>query len=140
MQELPRRLRRSPLARSPYPVGTGASSDGFPFRLGGRRLVRRARAIRRGVLIVLWTIVAVMVQAVCNLLPGHAKITSARLFWTVFCRLLGLRVRVIGEPAGHAGGRPVVFVSNHSSWLDVPVLGGTLDCCFIRRTMCRAGP
>ncbi len=30
-------------------------------------------------------------------------------------------------------GRRLVFVSNHSSWLDVPVLGGRLDACFISK-------
>ena len=33
----------------------------------------------------------------------------------------------------HGAGRPVVFVSNHSSWLDVPVLGGRLDACFVAK-------
>ena len=47
-------------------------------------------------------------------------------------RLLGLRVRVIGAPATGER-RPVVFVSNHSSWLDVPVLGGRLDACFVSK-------
>jgi 1-acyl-sn-glycerol-3-phosphate acyltransferase len=27
----------------------------------------------------------------------------------------------------------VVFISNHSSWLDVPVLGGSLDACFVSK-------
>ena len=50
------------------------------------------------------------------------------------CRLIGLRVRVIG-PAAHrtADGRPIVFVSNHSSWLDMLVLGGRLEACFIAK-------
>ena len=64
------------------------------------------------------------VQAVCLMLPGRAKVVFARFYWSAVCRLLGLRVRVIGAPASTANGRPVVFVSNHSSWLDVPVLGG----------------
>ena len=44
---------------------------------------------------------------------------------------MGLRVRVIGEPA--PAGRPVVFASNHSSWLDVLTLGSTLEACFIAK-------
>ena len=27
----------------------------------------------------------------------------------------------------------MVFVSNHSSWVDVPVLGGVLDGCFVAK-------
>ena len=43
------------------------------------------------------------------------------------CTILGIKVRVIGEKARRTDGRAVVFVSNHSSWLDIPVLGGQLD-------------
>jgi 1-acyl-sn-glycerol-3-phosphate acyltransferase len=42
-------------------------------------------------------------------------------------------VQVIGSAAVSPAGRPVVFVSNHSSWLDVPVLGGRLDACFVSK-------
>src|SRR6185295_2972329 len=35
------------------------------------------------------------------------------------CRIMGLKVRVVGEPAR---GRPALFVSNHVSYLDIPVL------------------
>src|SRR5690349_13560832 len=122
MQEPPRRLRRVSIPAREA-VGRGRSaSDGFPFRIGGRRLIRRVRAIRRAIAIVAWTFVAVTVQAVSNLLPGRAKVATARLFWVVFCALLGLRVRVIGASASRSGGKAVVFVSNHSSWLDIPVL------------------
>jgi len=72
------------------------------------------------------------IQGVCLLLPGRPKVVYARIYWAWFCALLGMRVRVIGEPA-HADGRRVVFVSNHSSWIDVPVLGGQLDGCFVSK-------
>ena len=65
-------------------------------------------------------------------LPGRGKIVFARLYWASLCRLLGLRVRVIGRPA-RPDGRPVVFASNHSSWLDILALGGVLEACFIAK-------
>ena len=77
--------------------------------------------------------VACPIQTVLLLLPGRGKVVFARLYWAAFARLLGLTVRVIGQPAAGSG-RPVVFVSNHSSWLDVPVLGGELDGCFIAKS------
>ena len=73
------------------------------------------------------------VQAVCLALPGRPKVVFARFYWSMVSRLLGLQVRVIGRFATTAGGRPVVFVSNHSSWLDIPVLGGRLDACFVSK-------
>jgi 1-acyl-sn-glycerol-3-phosphate acyltransferase len=99
----------------------------------GRRLTRRGRAIRRGVSILAWTALAIPIQAVCLALPGTAKMKFAQIYWASFARLMGLRVRVIGQRARPADGRPVIFVSNHSSWLDIPVLGGQLDACFIAK-------
>jgi 1-acyl-sn-glycerol-3-phosphate acyltransferase len=99
----------------------------------GRRLTHRARAVRRGGAALLWTVPAAAVQAVLLLLPGRGKIVFARIYWAVVARLLGLQVRVIGAPARPADGRPVVFASNHSSWLDIPALGGALEACFIAK-------
>lgn len=105
-----------------------------------RRLVRRARAIRRLLLIVMWTLVAAAIQSVLLMLPGRAKASFARFYWSVVSLLLGMRIRVIGAPiagrmhdARAAERRPVVYVSNHSSWLDVPVLGGRLVACFVAK-------
>jgi 1-acyl-sn-glycerol-3-phosphate acyltransferase len=90
------------------------------------------RAIRRLIFLLTWTFLAVPIQSVCLLLPGRPKVVFARFYWALFCLLLGMHVRVVGVPA-RAGGRGVVFVSNHSSWIDVPVLGGRLDGCFVSK-------
>jgi 1-acyl-sn-glycerol-3-phosphate acyltransferase len=60
-------------------------------------------------------------------------VVVARLYWASLCRLMGLQVRVIGTPARRLDGRPVVFASNHSSWLDILTLGGTLEACFVAK-------
>ncbi len=102
----------------------------------GRALLRSLRAVRRGTLVVLWTLPALLLQAVLIRLPGRPKVSFARFYWRVVTGLLGLRVRVIGRNAAaeRAGRRrPVVFVSNHSSWLDIPTLGGLLDACFVSK-------
>ncbi len=93
--------------------------------------MRRLRAIRRIVLVLLWTLIAALVQSVCLLVPGRAKALFPRLYWSTVCRMLGLSVRVVGQPA--PPGAPVVYVSNHSSWLDIPVLGGRLTTSFISK-------
>ncbi len=102
----------------------------------GRALLRGLRAARRGALVVLWTLLAVLLQAVLIQLPGRAKVGFARFYWRIVTWLLGMHVRVIGRKvdAERAGPRrPVVFVSNHSSWLDIPTLGGLLDACFVSK-------
>lgn len=114
----------------------------MPVRpLGGRRSrVRRwLRVIGRGLGVVLWTFVSVPVQAVLIVLPGRGRVSFARIYWRNFYRLIGLKVRVIGGSA-HGNGRRVVYVSNHSSWLDIPVLGGTLEACFIAKAEVGAWP
>ena len=96
-------------------------------------MLRPIRVLRRAAGIVFWTLLCMPVQAVCLALPGRPKVVFARFYWHVVSRLLGLKVRVIGSPASGAGKRPVVFVSNHSSWIDIPVLGGQLDACFVSK-------
>ena len=100
----------------------------------GAEVMRRIRVFRRLVLIVLWTLPLMPVQAVLVLLPGRLNAGFTRVYWSVMCRIMSMRVRAIGQPAARtAGGRPVVYVSTHSSWLDVPVLGALLKASFISK-------
>lgn len=92
------------------------------------------RVARRLVLIVLWVLICFPVQALLVALPGRANEVSARRFWQGFCAILGMRVRVLGEPAHRtADGRPIVYIATHCSWLDIPVLGARLDAAFIAK-------
>src|SRR6185312_10606727 len=105
--------------RSGGPLAPDAASGGWPrgtlFGAERQGVLRPARAIRRLVMILLWTLLAVPVQSVCILLPGRPKIVFARTYWRVFCQIMGLRVQVAGQPipGAHGGSRrPAVFVSN----------------------------
>jgi 1-acyl-sn-glycerol-3-phosphate acyltransferase len=80
--------------------------------------------------ILLWTLVAMPVQAVMLVLPGRGKERFARTYWRGIAFILGLRVTIIG---GLAQQRPVLFVANHSSWLDVVALGSVLPGCFVAK-------
>jgi 1-acyl-sn-glycerol-3-phosphate acyltransferase len=113
-------------SRSSRAVG-GSSAEA---RLG---MFRLARVVRRGTSVLVWTLACMPVQGVFLLLPGRPKIVFARVYWATVARLLGLTVRVIGTPIRASEGRPIVFVSNHSSWLDIAVLGGQLDACFVAK-------
>lgn len=129
----PRRLSR--LAARPFTIMTDPAALAWPegsvFRHDHTPLTRRVRAVRRLVAILMWTLIAIPVQAICLLLPGRAWSRFARTYWRTMCWLLGIKVRLAGRSAG--ANRPVVFVSNHSSWLDVPVLGGQLEVCFVSK-------
>ena len=121
-----------PLRRARHP---GLSAIVGPARahvpLTGRGVVRRLRAVRRGASVLLATVPCLLIQSVMLAVPGRGRVVFAQLYWAALCRIIGLRVRVIGVAAD--GDRPVVFASNHSSWLDVMVLGGTLKACFIAK-------
>ena len=79
----------------------------------------------------LWTLLCAPVQAVLLALPGRGKARLPVIYWAGCCWCLGLRVRIIGAPVSHA--LPTVFVSNHSSWMDIPALGSCLPACFIAK-------
>ena len=122
----PRRLRRKKPLRFQNRLPGGRLFDVFAERpLGGR-----FRAIRRIVTVLLWTVLSIPVQTLLMLLPGRPKVVFARVYHAVLCWLIGLRVQVIGTPGQT---KPVLFLSNHSSWLDVLVLGGVLEACFVAK-------
>jgi 1-acyl-sn-glycerol-3-phosphate acyltransferase len=132
MQAMPIRLhaKRVPLLRHPPAAAAddGSWTDFLPTR---GVILPRLRAVRRAIFVGLWTLLCLPVQALLVRLPGSGKVAFARFYWAGLARLIGLRIRVIG--AMPAAGRPVVFISNHSSWLDIPVLGGTLRACFVSK-------
>ena len=78
----------------------------------------------------------VLLSAATALLQG-AVLRLCPRGWTVLPRLLsravtflvGMRVTVEGEPAEG----PVLFVANHISWLDIPLLGGCTRAAFIAK-------
>lgn len=122
----PRRLRRAkPLRFRPWLPGAAWGDVMEPRPIGGR-----VRAIRRILGAMLWTLVAIPIQAVLIRLPGRAKVRFARTYHAMLCRLIGLKVQVVGTPSR---GPSVLFVSNHSSWLDVLVLGGVLEAAFVSK-------
>jgi 1-acyl-sn-glycerol-3-phosphate acyltransferase len=45
--------------------------------------------------------------------------------------MVGVRVRTLGEPAA---ARPLILVSNHVSWLDIPVLGSRFPLGFVAKS------
>jgi 1-acyl-sn-glycerol-3-phosphate acyltransferase len=78
-----------------------------------------------------WTLLCAPVQAVLLISPGRGKARLPMIYWAGCCWCLGLRVRVIGAPVSRT--LPTVFVSNHSSWMDIPALGSRLPACFIAK-------
>lgn len=118
-------MRRAGDIRGGREVPLDGAWPAFPRLPGGLLVILRVAAFT------LWTILCAIPQAVFIFLPGRAKARLPRLYWAGCCWCLSLRVRVIGTPA--AGELPVVYVGNHSSWMDIPALGSRLMACFIAK-------
>jgi 1-acyl-sn-glycerol-3-phosphate acyltransferase len=62
------------------------------------------------------------------------KLTSRRtiplIFHRMICRLLGVRITLIGQ---RHPGHPLLVVSNHVSWLDIPVISAVAPVVFVAK-------
>lgn len=124
LPQIPRRKNRPPpLRRAPGQFGEVLGQEPRP-------LAGRLRAVRRLVSALLWTLLCIPVQALLLLLPGRGKAVFPCIYHSMLCRLIGLRVQVVGELST---ARPTLFLSNHSSWLDILVLGGVLQAAFVSK-------
>jgi len=93
--------------------------------------------VLRLILVCLWTLPSMLLQSLLMVLPGSGPEWFARVYWKGVARILGLRVTVVGALAA---GRPVVFVANHCSWIDIVALGRVLPGCFVSKADVAAWP
>lgn len=105
--------------------------------LGDRPVGGRLRAFRRIFTAVVFTLFCIPIQAVLVQFPGPAKNSFARFYHRSLCWLIGLQLRVIGTPCQQPR---TLYVSNHSSWLDILVLGATLDARFVSKAEVASWP
>src|SRR5690349_14994099 len=68
-------------------------------------------------------------------LPGWGFICCN--YYRFLCRLLRIRVRVVGAPIRD---RAVLFVSNHVSWIVIVVIGSVLPVAFVAKSDVRKWP
>ena len=95
----------------------------------------------RGLVIaaVFFTTVAVLATVqwllkVCKL-PGRGRIAVG--YYGFLCRLLGIRVQVVGTPVLD---RPVLMISNHTSWADILAIGSAAPVAFVAKSEVRKWP
>lgn len=78
-----------------------------------------------------WTLLLVPLQALALALKLPARFVIPRFYHAVCARIIGIDIVVRGRPAG-AG--PVLVVSNHSSYLDITVLGALIEGSFVAKS------
>lgn len=92
-----------------------------------------------GRIVVLIVVLAVQVPLYVLSVGPARRLRLAQQFF--FCRqvlrLTGLSVRVLGQPSAEG---PVLYASNHVSYLDIPVLNALLDASFISKAEVKGWP
>lgn len=116
------------------------------------------RASSRIAAAMVWTVLGFLVQPVLLACGRATGKWGARIYHAVLARIFGLRLRRLGRdaqrppsaarlrglvqaarrrgkapPAITAGRRPVIYVANHQSWLDIVALGGLLGAAFVAK-------
>ncbi len=90
--------------------------------------------------------VAAIVSVTCVLAPAQMAAVRLRLraaqripvLWhRTVLRICGLRITEHGRPAA---GRPLLILSNHASWLDIPVIGSRMPLSFIAKAEVEGWP
>lgn len=80
----------------------------------------------------LWCLIMVPLQLVTMLLKNKNPAYTLPWIWHKgVCRVLGLNVIVEGSPCTD---RQVIFVCNHMSYLDIPVIGSVLQASFVAKS------
>ncbi|MEO6967698.1 MAG: lysophospholipid acyltransferase family protein [Rhodanobacteraceae bacterium] len=97
-------------------MNTGIESGSTP-----RDPLRPLRYLWRAPLLIVYVVIGSLL-AIFLLPPGHVVDSIGnrliRAWQKLFLRLFGVRVRGVGAPLPN----PVMFVSNHGSWMDISVL------------------
>ncbi|MDE0147501.1 MAG: lysophospholipid acyltransferase family protein [Rhodospirillaceae bacterium] len=92
--------------------------------------ISHVRATVRLIACMAWFAVLIPVQAV-NLALGRKFARKWPItVYRVFNRLLGIGLKVAGKPVKKG---PVLYVVNHTSYADIPVLGALLEACFVAK-------
>ncbi|HYM33578.1 MAG TPA: lysophospholipid acyltransferase family protein [Candidatus Cybelea sp.] len=82
------------------------------------------------ILVAIWTAPLVPLQMLSNLFGWRLGERIPLLYHTVICRLLRVTIETRGRMSN---GRPVLFVCNHVSWIDITVLAKLLPASFIAK-------
>lgn len=95
-----------------------------------RRTPGSLRALGRALAVLSWTLLLLPLQTASVAVGGSLRERVPRLYHAGLCRILGIDVRIVGSPLPR---RPALLVANHSSWLDVPILGSLMACSFVAK-------
>jgi lyso-ornithine lipid O-acyltransferase len=102
-----------------------------------KALVSPPLAAVRLVLYLLWTATLLPAQLVAVQLGARVASHIPLLYHRGCSRIIGFRIERRGVPVRN---RPVLFVSNHTSYLDISVLGALLEASFVAKAEVASWP
>ena len=85
---------------------------------------------------VLWTVLMVPLIMGLNRVTTRLCEKAIQFYWRGVCRLFGIRITMTGTPAP----RPCLFAANHTSYMDIAVLGAILPASFVAKKEIAAWP
>jgi 1-acyl-sn-glycerol-3-phosphate acyltransferase len=85
---------------------------------------------RRLVAYLVLTVILVPVQVALIVLRSRGAERFPMFYHRLCCRLMGIAVAPVGTMSRH---RPTLFVSNHTSYLDITVLGSVIPASFVAK-------
>jgi len=88
------------------------------------------RALARILIYLPWTALLVPVQAVAVALNVPLGWRLPRFYHRICCRILGFRIERTGTISTK---RPTLFIANHTSYLDITILGALLEAGFVAK-------
>lgn len=89
-------------------------------------------------LFIVWTAICIPLQSAVYFFTKGPALYALPLLWhKSVCALFGIRVKCYGTPCS---GKNVVFLSNHLSYLDIPVMASKLPASFVAKDDVRRWP
>lgn len=89
------------------------------------------RALRISVLLTLWSVLCIAIHLVLSLLRPAAVAAHHIRYHRGVCAIMNVRIHVTGELALPG---PLLVTCNHTSWLDIPILGSLSELSFVAKS------
>jgi 1-acyl-sn-glycerol-3-phosphate acyltransferase len=113
------------------PAGTGDRRPQAAVEVAGSKLGSPFRSLIRLALYFLFTLVLMPTQAIALLLGVRSWLRIPMWYHEMCRRLLGFELEIQGTMTDD---KPVLFVSNHSSYLDITILGSIVPASFVAKS------
>lgn len=123
--------------RDPFQFSDGPLPD-LPAAAGpGGGRAGKFRAFSRLAVFLLLLILMVPVQMLALLLDRRLSVGIPFFFHKLLCRVLGIRLVIHGRRQTRGS---VLYIGNHSSWLDIPVLSAAIPASFVAKSEIEGWP